>query len=55
MGYSLKDTEQETKNLAQREAEDNVTVGKNSGEILLGCGNIQLKNAYNKIKKGDKK
>jgi len=34
MGYSLKDAEQETKNLAQREAEDNVTVGKNSGASL---------------------
>ena len=34
LGYSLKDAEQETKNLSMREAEDNVTVGKNSGVSL---------------------
>ena len=34
LGYSLKDAEQETKNLSMRETEDNVTVGKNSGASL---------------------
>jgi len=35
LGYSLKDAEQEIKNLSIREAEDNVTLGKNSGASLI--------------------
>jgi hypothetical protein len=34
LGYSLKDAEQELRNLAQREAEDNVTFARNSGAFL---------------------
>ena len=34
LGYSLKDAEQETKNISMREVEDNVTVNDNSGASL---------------------
>jgi hypothetical protein len=34
LGYRLKDAEQETKRLAERSAEDNVTTGKSSGASL---------------------
>lgn len=35
MGYSLKDAEQELKNLSIKTAEDNVTMSKTSGAVLL--------------------
>lgn len=42
-GYSLKDAEQELRTIAQRQAEDNVTVGKNSGAFLAESPLDQLK------------
>ena len=43
MGYSLKDCEQELKNIATRQAEDNVTLSKTSGASLVESPLDQLK------------
>ena len=43
MGYSLKDCEQEFKNIATRQAEDNVTLSKTSGASLVESPLDQLK------------
>lgn len=43
MGYSIKDAEQELRALNQRKAEDNVTIGKNSGSTLAESPLDQLK------------
>lgn len=42
-GYSIKDAEQELKALSQRQAEDNITLGKNSGSSLAESPLDQLK------------
>lgn len=42
-GYSIKDAEQELRALNQRQAEDNLTVGKNSGSSLAESPLDQLK------------
>ena len=43
MGYSLKDCEQELKNISTRQAEDNVTLSKTSGASLVESPLDQLK------------
>ena len=42
-GYSIKDAEQELRTMAQRQSEDNVTMGKNSGAFLAESPLDQLK------------
>lgn len=43
LGYSIKDAEQELRAMNQRQAEDNVTVGKNSGSVIAESPLDQLK------------
>lgn len=43
LGYSIKDAEQELRAMNQRQAEDNLTVGKNTGSSLAESPLDQLK------------